>query len=77
MTDEIKCSRVDTAIWMHYMDANRRYGEKVWPQLHKNSASNIEFVSFILDLLEACRGQTTKHSRTVNIDMISLQPFSF
>ena len=23
------CDRVDTAIWMHYMDANWRYGEKV------------------------------------------------
>ena len=28
--------RVDTAIWMHYMDANWMYEEKAWRQLHKN-----------------------------------------
>ena len=27
---------------MHYMDANKMYGEKAWKQLHKNAASNIE-----------------------------------
>ena len=36
--------RVDTAIWMHYMDANETVGEKAWRQLHKNAASNIEQV---------------------------------
>ena len=36
--------RVDTAIWMHYMDVNKTYGEKAWRQLHKNSVSNIEQV---------------------------------
>ena len=35
---------VDTAIWMHYMDANKMAGEKVRRQLHKNTASNIEQV---------------------------------
>ena len=35
---------VDTAVWMHYMDANLTYGEKTWRQLHKNTASNIEQV---------------------------------
>ena len=34
--------RVDTAIWMHYMDANKTAGEKARRQLHKNAASNIE-----------------------------------
>ena len=29
---------------MHYMDANKTYGEKAWRQLHKNDASNIEQV---------------------------------
>ena len=29
---------------MHYMDANKTYGEKVWRQLHKNAVSNIEQV---------------------------------
>ena len=36
--------RVDTAVWMHYMDANKTAGEKAWRQLHKNAASNIEQV---------------------------------
>ena len=34
--------RVDTAVWMHYMDAKQTYGEKAWWQLHKNAASNTE-----------------------------------
>ena len=29
---------------MHYMDANKTYGEKVGRQLHKNAASDIERV---------------------------------
>ena len=35
-------SGVDTAIWMHYMDANEMYGDKAWRQLNKNAWSNIE-----------------------------------
>ena len=35
---------VDTAIWMHYMDANKIYWEKAWQQLHKNASSNTEQV---------------------------------
>ena len=27
---------------MHYVDANKAYGEKAWRQLHKNAASYIE-----------------------------------
>ena len=34
--------RIDTAIWMHYLDANKPDGEKARRQLHKNAASNIE-----------------------------------
>ena len=37
-------SRVDTAIWMHYMDANKTAEEKARRQLYKNAASNIEQV---------------------------------
>ena len=29
---------------MHYMDANKTYGEKAWQQLHKNAESNTERV---------------------------------
>ena len=50
LTDKMKTqflpssSRVGTAIWMHYMDANQTDGEKAWWQLHKNTAINIEQV---------------------------------
>ena len=36
--------RVDTAVWMHYLDTNKTAGEKARRQLHKNAASNIEQV---------------------------------
>ena len=36
--------RIDTAIWMHYMDSNKMAGEEARRQLHKNAASNFEQV---------------------------------
>ena len=36
--------RVDTAIWMHFMDANKTAGEEARRQLQKNAASNFEQV---------------------------------
>ena len=36
--------RINTAIWMHYLDANKTAGEEARWQLHKNVASNIELV---------------------------------
>ena len=33
--------RVDSAVWMHYMDANKTYGEKAWLKMHKDAVSNI------------------------------------
>ena len=35
---------LDTATWMHYMEANKTCGEKYSWQLRKNAASNIEQV---------------------------------
>ena len=35
---------IDTAVWMHYMDANKTAREEARRQLHKNAASNIEQV---------------------------------
>ena len=35
---------IDTAIWMHYMDANKTAGEEARRQLHKNATSNLEQV---------------------------------
>ena len=37
-------SRVDTAVWMHYLDANKTAEEEARRQLHKNAVSNIEQV---------------------------------
>ena len=34
--------RVDTAVWMHHLDANKIAGEEARRQLHKNVASNTE-----------------------------------
>ena len=34
--------RVDTAVWMHHLDANKTAEEEARRQLHKNAASNIE-----------------------------------
>ena len=36
--------RIDTAIWMHYLDANKTAGEKLDGNYTKNAASNIEQV---------------------------------
>ena len=49
MTDKMKqflpsSSRIDTAIWMHHLDANKMAGEEARRQLHKNVASNIKQV---------------------------------
>ena len=35
---------IDTAIWVHYMDANKTAGEEARRQLHKNAAWNLEQV---------------------------------
>ena len=46
LTDKMKRSffqaAVNTAVWMHYMDANKTAGEEATQQLHKKAASNIE-----------------------------------
>ena len=36
--------RIDTAIWMHYLDSKKTVGEEAKRQLHKNAASNLEQV---------------------------------
>ena len=33
---------IDTAIWVHYMDANKTAGEEARRQLNKNTACNLE-----------------------------------
>ena len=50
LTDKMKRSffqaavLIDTAIWLHYMDANKTAGEEARWQLHKNAACNPEQV---------------------------------
>ena len=34
--------RIDTAVWMHNMGANKTAGEEARRQLHKNAESNLE-----------------------------------
>ena len=36
--------RVDTAVWMHYLDSKKTAGKEARRQLHKNVAINIEQV---------------------------------
>ena len=36
--------RVDTAVWMHYLDAKKTAGEEAKRELYKNATSNIEQV---------------------------------
>ena len=36
--------RIDTAVWIHYLDANKTAGEEARRQFHKNAASNLEQV---------------------------------
>ena len=36
--------RIDTTVWMHYLDANNTAGEEARRQIHKNVESNIEQV---------------------------------
>ena len=44
-TQFLPCSGfINTAVWMHYLDANKTTGEEARRQLHKNAASNIEQV---------------------------------
>ena len=41
---DFQSGHIDTAIWMHYMDANKTTGEEARWQLHKNAACNPEQV---------------------------------
>ena len=43
MYEQIR-GRINTAIWMNYMDSNKTAGEEARRQLHKNAAGNLEQV---------------------------------
>ena len=44
LTDKMKRSFFQAAIWVHYMDANKTAGEEARRQLHKNAACNLKQV---------------------------------
>ena len=46
------CGHIDTAIWLHYMDANKTAAEEDRRQLHKNATCNLE---------QSWRQHTTRH----------------
>ena len=53
---------VDTAVWMHYLDANKTVWEDARRQMHENVASNIEQVLAATPLkAPAIRPPTTHH----------------
>ena len=60
--------RIDTAIWMHYLDANKTAGAKARRQLHKNAASNIEQVlEAIPHKAPTIRPPTSHLSQTIQV----------
>ena len=51
---------------LHYIDVNKKYGEKAWRQLHKNAVSNIEQVlEAASHKAAAARPLTTHHENYV------------
>ena len=73
LTDKMKRSffpgsgHIDTAIWLHYMDANRTAGEEARRQLHKNATCNLEQV------LAANTPQDTKCTATCPLSRKTIQ----
>ena len=66
--------RVDTAIWMHHMDANKTYGEKAWQQLKKNVANCIEEVlEATPHKTAALRPPTTHHKKLSKLDELDMR----
>ena len=50
LTDKMKqflpgSGHIDTAIWLHYMDANKTAGEEARRQLHKNATCNLKVLA--------------------------------
>ncbi len=62
--------RIDTAIWLHYMDSNKTAGEEARRQLLKNAASNLEQVlaAVVSILLYGCTTWTKKKRLEKNLD---------
>ena len=52
---------VESAIWMHYMDADKMYEEKARQELHKNPTSCIEQILEVTLHKTAAMRQPTSH----------------
>ena len=59
--------RVDTAVWMHYLDANKTAGVKARRQLHKNVASCIEQVLEANPTKHQLYGQLPPITKTIQV----------
>ena len=44
LNKETKPNQTNSTAWIYHMDANETYGEKAWRELHKDSASSIEWI---------------------------------
>ena len=53
--------RIDTAVWMHYVDANWMYGEKAWRQLHKDATNYVKEFQEVTSLKTAAVRPPTTH----------------
>ena len=58
--------RVNTAIWMHHMDADKTDGDKAWRQLHKNAVRNFEQVLEVTPHKIAAVPPTSHHENYQN-----------
>ena len=59
---------IDTAIWMHYMDANKTAGEETRWQLHKNAACNPEQVLAATPHKDTnCNGHLPPITKTIQV----------
>ena len=53
---------------MHYMDANKTYGEKALRQLHKNTTSNIEQILEAAPTKQQLYGHRSPITKTIKLD---------
>ena len=73
LTDKVKRSffpssgRINTAVWMHYMDPNYTYGEKAWRQSHKNAVSNIKQVPEAAPHKQQLYGHLPSITKTIKV----------
>ena len=60
-------SHIDTAIWLHYMDANKTTGEEARRQLHKNATCNLEQVLAATPHIHQLYGHLPPITKTIQV----------